>query len=348
MEEKLSDRDRILGRLAEHGVGPKVPSAPRVSVIIPVYNNAGGIARTLDAVLAQTRADHEIVLVNDGSDDTEELERVLEDYRTRLVYARQDNLGASAARNSALCLARGELIAFLDADDIWYPEYLEKQVGFLEASGADMVYCDADLVGDRFLAGKTYMETTPSSGEVGPVSLLDGTCNVITSGTLVRREWLDRAGLFDQRSKRAQDFELWFRLARRGARIRYQREVLLAYRVSPDSLSGSNIHRAQRNVAVLDLIGEKYELGPEELKVLKRQKEFSAAELELEKGKARLIAGDHVAAGEHFGRANEYYRKPKLTLLRFLLKVSPGLAVRLFRRLRPAEFAFIAARQDDG
>jgi glycosyltransferase involved in cell wall biosynthesis len=346
MEEKLSDSDKLLKRLKERRIGKDVaPSAPHISVIIPAHNISAFINATLDSVLAQTYHDFEIIVVNDGSQDTGELEKVLDRYFDKIIYARQEALGVSEARNAAICLSRGDLIAFLDGDDLWLPDYLASQIQFLEENKLDMVYADAELFGDNFLSGRTYMETTPSKGEVNPVSLLRADCNVITSGTVVRREKLEEVNLFDTNSKRAQDFDLWFRLAKHGAKIGYQKKVLLKYRVSSMSLSGSNIQRAERNITILEMIGSKYELTAAEQYAWMRQMEFSRAETELEKGKFYLKQGDYQEAQKSIRTANIYYRKPKLYLLIMLLKVSPALALKLFKKLRPAEFSFITTDQ---
>lgn len=343
MEEKLSEKTKVLERLEETKSGENViKDSPKVSVIIPAYNISEFISDTLDSVLAQTFKNFEIIVVNDGSKDTVELEKVLENYADKIVYGRQKNLGASEARNAAICLSRGELIAFLDGDDLWFPNCLEKQVEFLEENHLDMVYCDAELFGDNFFKGNTYMETTPSSGEVNPISLINASCNVITSGTMVTRKILEKVNLFDTGLRRAQDFDLWFRLAKHGAKIVYQRNILAKYRESSNSLSGSYLQRVERSIGILNFIREKYELTPAEHKALERQLEFSQADVELEKRKLNLIKGDYDEARKQIGRANLYYRKPKLLLLKLLLQISPALTVKLLKKFRPKDFSFIS------
>src|SRR5215216_152427 len=101
-----------------------------VSIIIPAFNAAEFIGETLASVAAQTFKNHEVIVVNDGSPDTEDLERELKRYPARLQYIKQENRGAAAARNTGLRAASGEFVAFLDADDTWLPNFLEKQVAF--------------------------------------------------------------------------------------------------------------------------------------------------------------------------------------------------------------------------
>ena len=123
--------------------------APRVSIIIPSYNTANLIAACLDSVFAQTFQDFEAIVVNDGSPDTLELEKVLQPYLDRIVYIKQVNKRAAGARNTAIAKARGEFLAFLDSDDTWLPNHLESQVKqFDDDPALGLVYANALLVGD--------------------------------------------------------------------------------------------------------------------------------------------------------------------------------------------------------
>jgi len=344
MEEKLSNKEIVLSRVRTKRIGSKVISkTPKVSVIIPAYNISSFIVETLDSVFAQTFKDFEVIVVNDGSTDSKELEIVLEDYADRIIYCLQENSGASKARNVAICLARGELLAFLDGDDIWLPDYLESQINFLERTDFDMVYCDADFFGDPYSAGKTYMGTSPSEGDVTPISLIDASCNVITSGTVLKVNKLLNSGLFDPSAVRAQDFDLWFRLSKNGVKIGYQRKILLKYRFLSTSLSGSNVQRAKRNVSILEFVREKYDLTKGESDVIQNQLEFCYAEVDLEQGKFSLVQGEYEQAKKYLIKANKYYRKPKLTLMSWLMAFSPSFARLAFKKIRPAEFSFITS-----
>src|SRR4029079_673314 len=102
-------------------------STPRISVIIPAYNSTDFIEEALDSVLSQKYRDHEIIVVNDGSPDTEVFERTIRTRLEEITYIRQPNLGAGVARNTGIKHARGDLIAFLDSDDVWLPDYLASQ-----------------------------------------------------------------------------------------------------------------------------------------------------------------------------------------------------------------------------
>jgi glycosyltransferase involved in cell wall biosynthesis len=332
-------------KILEKRVGENVcREAPRVSVVVPAYDVAEFIAETLDSVLAQTFKSYEIILVNDGSPDTEKLETALAPYFKNLIYIKQKNAGAAAARNAAIRAARAELLAFLDGDDIWLPDYLESQIKFLDSQNSDLIYADALLFGG--VAGKnaTFMQKAPSRGAVTAESLITGDCNIITSGTIARREKILEAGLFDEnlpRAGTAEDFDLWMRLAKNGAKLDYQRKVLLKYRVRASGLTGSNVQRAERGIRALEIIGQKYELNESEKQALDRRKELGFAELELEKGKYNLTRENYAEAHQHFSRANEYYRKSKLEIVMWLLKINPKLTRMLFKKFRAADYLFI-------
>ena len=113
---------------------PKAKSArPAVSVIIPAYRASRDIADALASVFSQTFTDFEVVVVDDGSPDAAELEAAIAPFRSRIRFIAQSNLGAGAARNTAIRASTGRLLAFLDADDRWTAGFLERQVALIES-----------------------------------------------------------------------------------------------------------------------------------------------------------------------------------------------------------------------
>ncbi len=199
---------------------------PLVSVVIPAWNVAPFIGEAIDSVLAQRYPNRELIVVNDGSPDAAQLDDVLARYadRREIRYLRQPNGGPSAARNLGIRHARGELIALLDGDDTWDPEYLSAQVDFLEQNPSlDVVYCDARLFGTGPLAGRTFMDGAPSSGDPTFERLIAMECAIPTTCVVARREAMVTAGLFDERFRRCEDYDLWLRMSAAGARFGYQR-----------------------------------------------------------------------------------------------------------------------------
>src|SRR5690349_21457868 len=307
-------------------------TAPIVSVIIPAYNAVAFIGETLASVYAQTFADFEVIVVNDGSPDTEDLERELERYPSKLRYIKQENQGAAAARNTGIKAARGEFVAFLDADDTWLPAFLEKQVDLLERTPADVVWADALISGDSPLAGRTFMQVQPSCDEVTPENLLSVRVTVLTSTVVARRQPIIDVGLFDVTLWRGQDFELWLKLARRGCRFVYQEEVLAHRRIVKSSLSGSVMSQLQRTLTVLDAIKAKGDLTPGEEAALQVNMRRTRRELAVETGKEKLLGRDFRAALDCFREAGKFRQSWKLVLVCLGLKTAPELLWRIYHR----------------
>jgi glycosyltransferase involved in cell wall biosynthesis len=314
---------------------------PKISVIIPAYNSAEHIVDTLDSVIKQRFREHEIIVVNDGSPDTEQFERSIRSRLDEIVYIRQRNSGAGIARNTGLLHARASTVAFLDADDIWMPDFLASQYVFMGRGNYDMVYCDADLFGMRSAYRKTFMETCPSEGEADFDALLDLRCNVITSGTMARKQAIIDAGMFETARVRAHDFNLWLRMAKNGAKIGYQRKQLLKYRVHVDSLSGDAVSRAERDVDAFERVRRDIELTDDQARRVDETITRFKADLAVEQAKSYLVHGDYREAALAFRVANRYRRSVKLAAVSVLARVAPGYLLKHYRRHRAADIAFL-------
>lgn len=315
---------------------------PKVSVIIPAYNVAPYIGETLDSVFSQTFSDYEVIVINDGSPDTEELERELARFIDRINYVKQENRGASAARNAGLRTARGEFVAFLDADDLWLPSYLDEQVKFIRERNCDLVGADAEVFSDSARDNKTYMEALMAdaqpTGDVTFIGLLSAGQNLITSGVVVRREGVLEVGLFDEALRNSQDFDLWLRLALHGTRMGYQRRVLLRYRSRDNSLSGDEVNVHLRELRVLEKVERSYALPAakraEVLAVIERRR----ALLEFELGKLYLARGEFNRACESFGKANQLGQSLRTRVAVWSARLAPRLLQTVYmRRLRYVE-----------
>lgn len=192
---------------------------PEVTVAIPLYNAEATIARTLGSVLGQTFADYEIVVVDDGSTDAgATVVAATGDPRLRLV--RQANGGVAAARNRALQEARGRLVAFLDADDLWRPRHLEHLVALAGK------FPTAGLLGNGFVAvspGHVAIQPDSDAEATQDVSLsmlpdyfaawARGEAPFHTSSSMVRREVALRAGGFPAGHSRGEDLVFFIRMA---------------------------------------------------------------------------------------------------------------------------------------
>lgn len=219
-------------------------SNPTFSVIIPAYNAEATIRTTVASVLEQSEPDFEVIIVDDGSTDRTLLAMLdigCTDLRVRAVS--QPNSGVSAARNYGASLARGKLLAFLDADDQWYPDKLNQHRKLhdadplIEASFAQVAFC-ADTSG-KMVDGPSVSQVSEGSQLAGhgiaDVVIKNPVCT--TSNFVITREAFAASGGFKESLRYAEDQELLARLVSSGVRIRGVDHTLVKYRMSEDGLS---------------------------------------------------------------------------------------------------------------
>ncbi len=222
---------------------------PRVSVIVPVYNGAAHIVETVESVLAQTYADLELIVVDDGSTDgTAEL---LRPYRGQLRLVQQSNQGVSAARNCGLRLALGHFVLFLDGDDILYPDKLEQQVALLEADHSlGAVHSGWRLV-DEY--GRPLRNICP--WQQSPALSLSDWLQwkpVFLGAMLFRRSWLQRIDGFRTDLRQAEDTDFLLRLALAGCPMRWLEHVTIDYRQHGAGVMQNGRRQAKDMLTVLD------------------------------------------------------------------------------------------------
>jgi len=300
-----------------------------VSVIVPAYNTAPYIAETVTSIFAQSFTDYEIIVVNDGSPDTLALERALAPFRDRIHYIVQQNRGLSGARNTGIAAARGELVALLDSDDVWEPDYLQTQVDVLTSRHLAVVYPNAVNFGDPRRTGRLFMDVHPSSGPVTFESLVTQQCNVMVS-VLARRDVLTAAGWFDESLRSSEDFDMWLRVVAGGWRIGYHTRPLVRSRLRPESLSANEISMCQHIVRVLDKTARTMALTPGQAAVVAERRAHFAALLRLHEGKRAFLAGDRNTALTAITEANAHLKRTKLAIAIVLLRFMPGLLLRAY------------------
>ena len=121
-----------------------------MSIITPCYNGAKYIEETIDSVIAQTYKNWEMLIVDDGSrDDSAQIVTKYCEKEERIKLISQENAGSAAARNNGIRNAQGQYIALLDADDLWHPQFLEKQINFMKKKDAVCVYCSYDRIDEK-------------------------------------------------------------------------------------------------------------------------------------------------------------------------------------------------------
>lgn len=222
----------------------------QVSVIIPAYNGAQTITKTLQSLQEQTFSDWEAIVVNDGStDDTITVVEAFQQQEQRIRLINQKNQGLSGARNTGVIHSNYDLLLFLDADDWIYPQHLEKLTQKLKSDPSlDVVYCGwayvtpkgevvstnfADLTGDLFIPFTEY-------------------CVSVVHTFLVPKYLVETLGKFDHSLRSCEDWALWQRIARTGVRFGAVEDVLAAYRMSPNSMSRNGLQLLQSGCMVLE------------------------------------------------------------------------------------------------
>jgi len=314
-----------------------MPSTPTedtlVSVVIPAYNVGGLIAQTLDSVLAQSYPNFEIVVVNDGSPDTPALEAALAPYRDRITYIVQENAGPSAARNAGVERARGELIAFLDGDDIWLPHCLAEQVARANADrGLAVIHADAEVIGDPTSAGMTLRQLNRSGGEASFAAIVTERYTLTTSCTVVRREWWDRVGRFDPALRRSEDFDLWLRIAHAGGRFDGTTRVLAKYRRHDQGTSSDLELMTDAVLTVLDKCERTLQLDESDRAAVQSARRRQLAEKRFIEGKRAFLQGDYPRARQAIQDANTVMGSRKLALVALGLLVMPRALAWLYQR----------------
>jgi glycosyltransferase involved in cell wall biosynthesis len=277
---------------------------PLISVVIPTYNASSFIGSAIDSVLGQTYKNIEIIVVDDGSIDS--TAAALRPYGKTIRYVRQNNKGVSAARNHGIQLARGEVIAFLDADDIWLPQKLEVQLQYFSRhKEAALVFGDIELFGDgkifapSFLALKEHARCFKGQDVTfnDAFGMLLKENVVPTSTVAITRHALQRIGHFDESLSSVEDRDLWLRVAAEFP-IGCVPIVMCRKRVRDSSLSSDYAQTARNLLKVL----EKHASGG----VLPSRAEHASAiqsmlaHIHLEIGYAHFAEDDLGRARQHF------------------------------------------------
>lgn len=224
-----------------------LPPPPRVSVIIPAYNAAGCVRRAVDSVLEQSFQDLELLVVDDGSTDA--TRAVLAEYGDRLHLLAKQNGGPAAARNHGLQHARGEYVAFLDADDYWKTGKLQRQVDLLDAR-PEIGFCStATEVVDSAGRPAGNWPCRPDAGPLPDILFMHGTViSGSTSGVLARRHQIEAIGGFDPDLRGFEDPDLWIRLAARTGYACIPEALTVVVR-TPNSVSGDLVAMRQATLA---------------------------------------------------------------------------------------------------
>jgi glycosyltransferase involved in cell wall biosynthesis len=303
----------------------------QVSVVIPTYNSADYLPDAIDSALNQTVPPLEVIVVDDGS--TDETAGILERYRGRIIVISQENRGPSAARNRGIAAARGDLIAFLDADDVWLPRKLEKQLACLaEHPRAGLVHTDVlMLVGDKI---EGHPPTPYRAEKVGHCYHRyfwhsGGTPSAI----LIRRECLAQVGGFDEALRRAaaEDYDFCFRFARHYE-LAYVDEPLFLHR---DHASNSSKRALPMSEDTLYVVRKALEADPHLRRVVgRRMINDRLFPLYFDIGYQHQVAGRSAEARRYFLGALRHRPFSGRTWFLYLANFLPPTWVRWLRSLK--------------
>jgi glycosyltransferase involved in cell wall biosynthesis len=233
---------------------------PQVSIIVPSFNYARYLPLTIKSVLSQSYSDFELIITDDcstdGSREIVEEWRRLDDRVTPVFHG--VNRGLSAARNSALAVSRGKLVAFCDADDLWLPDKLKAQVEcFRSVSAPGIVYSDSAIIdSEGNLTGKRFSQLYHRKGQVTSGDLFEELCqrNFLCVPTVVmRREAVEYAGGFDERLRSLEDWVCWTR-ASKNYQFYYIDDALAQYRIHGASLSGNSKSMDHNRVKAIEAL----------------------------------------------------------------------------------------------
>jgi glycosyltransferase involved in cell wall biosynthesis len=277
------------------------PAVPRVTVITPAYNSAEDLPEALRSVQEQTIDDWEVVVCDDAStDDTAEIAASFgERFR---VLRNERNLGPAGARNRALEAASGELIALLDADDYWLPEYLEEQIAYYERSeaegpGVGVVTCDALMVGPDGPVPGTFRDRVPFPKRPTLAKLL--VQNTIYGSSLLPRAIAEEVGGFSPECRGTEDHDLWVKVLEAGYRPVSNPKAVAVYRLREGSLSSNPLGMARNWQAVERLALQRGRLSWYERRIAHRELRYyqlleNVAEIRNERAERGRISPSRV------------------------------------------------------
>lgn len=307
--------------MIEHG------SLPKVSVVIPVFNGSRFIGDAIQSILDQTFDDFEIIVVDDGS--TDQTKRVVGQFSRLISYYYQENRGAGAARNLGVAMARGQWIAFLDADDVWYPQKLSVQLDAANSDGnVSFIYSDMDIIDldgsfiqESFLSVDVARSRDEESWNLVSIAF-NGQPFPYPSTVLLKRELFLTAGGFSPlfRGNYHEDFDLFARIAKH-ARLHFIPRSLVKYRKATKA-NGNDEQPAQENwLILLTRLSKLWRDDAARLRVV----DWHLVKQSSDRGKRFLRSGDWVEARECF--RSVFSRRPFYwkNLRRWGLSYVPGL-----------------------
>jgi len=292
---------------------------PKISVVIPTYNRAIYVTQAIESVLAQTVPTDEIIVVDDGS--TDNTQEVLKRFGDRIRYIRQDNTGAGIARNTGIKSSKNEYVAFLDSDDLWEPNRLERQLEAAERyrhapvlwfSDCKVLRPDGAVLPSKWKRDGIFQPDGREGVLERPNEWLGGGYFIWTPSVLVKREALLRVGLYGA-SRRAQDWALYVKLARIGS-FGYVAEPLFTMRDLGDK---SNFQIVLATHSIISILKEL--INDDELSENARARAFNWMVTHVIRASGLLRrSGHHSEARQQLRVIPGWWYRPRVTARFFL------------------------------
>ena len=240
-----------------------VVDSPKVSVIVPTYNRADRLERALNSIVSQTYQDFELIVVDDGS--TDKTSKVMESFPKAQYLSIKKNSGVSNARNVGLASAKGELICFLDSDDLWNEKKIQIQAQWLE-NNKDSQLCYTDEIWIRNGVRVNPMNRHRKySGDIFRHCL--DLCIVSPSSVMIRAKLFDEIGNFDESLPACEDYDLWLRIASKYAFHFIEEPLIIKYGGHSDQLSRKYWGMDRFRVVALKKLLDQNSLDKEKLKL---------------------------------------------------------------------------------
>jgi GT2 family glycosyltransferase len=313
----------------------------RFSIVIPAYKAAEVLETTVRSALAQTYADLEVIISDDGSpDDTLSVARALAATDDRIRVVSGENGGCSVARNRGFAAARGEFCVLLDSDDRLKPEYLEVMSAFIDANpGLDIYSCNGDrlMAGgavEPFFSGAAYASET--SWTLDDIIMIDRIFIMAT----VRRSLHERVGGFRSDLRYAEDYDFWLRALALGAKQRYLPQRLGVYFESPTGKSKNRIPHAEAQITIFEDLSAMPELTDAQRALCAEKLVALRTRIARVRLETRLQQGEFAGArGEYLRVRGAYLSTPKYLVGLGFMMISPRLYARVFAARDAARMA---------
>lgn len=301
-----------------------------MSVVVPAYQAEATVGATISSLLWQTYPDFEVIVVDDGSSDaTAAVVSAPEDPRVRLI--RQDNAGPGAARNRGMADARGELVAFVDADDVLMPDYLSACVAVWARHGG-IVTSNAFWMFPGGIDPRLTRHRGPlPSPERQRMALLES--NWVSIMSIFPRRLVDQIGGVDTSLPGSEDWDFWLRAVFAGWIVHHQPRPLALFNRSQVSETSWRARVYDSERVILQRMADREDLRGEERVYLRRRLASPAPGALVEAAEAELRAGSYRAASRQFAEAAALLPSERLLVLKArLLRLAPPLAGPALRR----------------